>query len=352
MNRPPPTSPNWHDGTGTGFAGYGGQMQYQQYQQPGSPGLMTGGELQPGEGQGPEGQPNQPGAMYQGQGADLKQIQLNKLRKIAEQYELHGGAVNALRALEGYDIVILCDDSGSMNTPVAGGGQASGDPFAQRSTRWHELKSRVVQILRIAVALDEDGIDIYFLNRDGAKNVTDERQVEALFKEPPKGYTPLREAWTRMMKDYARSEKRLLTIIATDGEPNVMDEKGTLRVDSPQFAQVLKARNRPAFFPVVIMACTDNDDEIAWLNGLDDKCPNCDVVDDYLTERKDILKVQGEAFKFSQGDYVVKTLLGSINPIYDNLDERKLNRKEKALYYGIPESQVKDTAEKGECNVQ
>lgn len=37
-----------------------------------------------------------------------------------------------------------------------------------------------------------------------------------------------------------------------------------------------------------------------------------DVVDDYISERAEIQKKRGKGFVFTQGNYVVKTLIGSI----------------------------------------
>ena len=43
-----------------------------------------------------------------------------------------------------------------------------------------------------------------------------------------------------------------------------------------------------------------------------------------MTERKQILKVQGARFPFSYGDYVVKALAGPIDSRLDSLDEVRL----------------------------
>jgi hypothetical protein len=40
----------------------------------------------------------------------------------------------------------------------------------------------------------------------------------------------------------------------------------------------------------------------SYLNDWDKKIPNLDVADDYRSERKEILKVQGKDFPFSFGD--------------------------------------------------
>jgi len=260
--------------------------------------------------------------------------QLERLKQVAERYELAGGAVSKLRILASYDIVVLADDSGSMAN-LAHEPNAN-DPFAAVPTRWQELCERVVQIVEIATCLDEDGIDIYFLNRAPVFNVKDVGHAASLFAGVPAGYTPLSAVYRRILNEKVRgSEKKVLIIIATDGEPNVQYGANWVS-DTNGFFQLLSSRDGldPARCPTTIMACTDNDAEIRWLNQIDDQVPHVDVVDDYISERKEVTKVQGRDFPFSRGDYVVKTLLGAIFDIYDGLDESKLLPEQYVEYFG------------------
>ena len=70
-----------------------------------------------------------------------------------------------------------------------------------------------------------------------------------------------------------------------------------------------------------IVACTDDDDEVEYLNRWDIEIPNLDVVDDFRNERAEIKGIKGADFHFTFGDYVVKSLIGSIDPELDNMDE-------------------------------
>lgn len=54
-----------------------------------------------------------------------------RLNQVAQQYNIHPQFAARLHALSNYEVVILCDDSTSMNTPIHGTNQ----------TRWDELKS-------------------------------------------------------------------------------------------------------------------------------------------------------------------------------------------------------------------
>lgn len=56
------------------------------------------------------------------------------------------------------------------------------------------------------------------------------------------------------------------------------------------------------------------------------KIKNLDIIDDYNSEKKEVIKIQGDKFNFSFGDYIVKALLGSIDPYFDKLDEQKISK--------------------------
>ena len=58
-----------------------------------------------------------------------------------------------------------------------------------------------------------------------------------------------------------------------------------------------------------------------YLNNWDQTIPRLDVIDDFRNEKLEILGAQGSNFKFSFGDYIVKSLIGSIDPEMDGLDE-------------------------------
>ena len=68
-----------------------------------------------------------------------------------------------------------------------------------------------------------------------------------------------------------------------------------------------------------------NYNAIDYINKIDRVVPGIDVVDDYRSEHKEVIRYNGKNFKFSFGDYVVKSLLGPIDPYFDNLDERNQN---------------------------
>ena len=250
-------------------------------------------------------------------------LRLERLRQVAGRYEIRPDFVAKLRQIESYQLVMLCDDSGSMNTPVTPGpGAPKYDPYSMTKppTRWDELCRTTSAVVELASCLT-DSISIFFLNRPPLFNVNSADQVHAAFRyAPPSGFTPLTKVVSNIISANAQilQERRMLLIIATDGEPT--DEYGTRDVKG--FLNMLK--HKPGNVFVQIMACTDDDASVGWLNQADDSIPNVDVTDDYYSEREEVLKIQGQSFHFSFGDYLCKALLGPIDKYFDELDEVKI----------------------------
>ncbi|KAJ3409627.1 hypothetical protein CcCBS67573_g01790 [Chytriomyces confervae] len=266
-----------------------------------------------------------------------EQQRLDAFRQLVERQEISNLMALKLRKLEAYDIVIICDDSGSMNTKSTMGLQVS-NPYAPATTRWDELKLTVQIVTDIAATLDEDGIDVYFLNRAPVRNVFSAEQLQQAFANPPRGYTPitrvLRQVLHEKRSQAIESGKKLLVLLATDGTPTTdsgVDDKQGLR------QLLMHERGGRGEVPVVFLACTDDETEVGYLNEWDKQIPDVDVADDYISERKEILAVQGHNFPFSRGDWVCKMLLGPIDAEIDALDERRVGDHGGSTVYSSPQ---------------
>lgn len=226
---------------------------------------------------------------------------LKQLKAILIKYDATTDKAEDLLVLKDYDIVIIADDSGSMSASLPTGG-----------TRWSELKETVTQILEIACCFDADGTDIYFLNRGDVKGVakSDDPRLVDKFAKPPGGSTPLAKALERMIKDQSGS-KPLLVLIATDGVPDG-GAASVIPVIKSSIAGRLKARYQ-------LLACSDREADIKWMNDLDDQFKEVDCTDDYESEKAEVLRV-GLVNKFSRCDWLMKALLGPISKKYDALD--------------------------------
>ena len=240
---------------------------------------------------------------------------LEALQAILQKYEITIADANDLVLLQDYEIVFIADDSGSMQLcSVPPNERRLG---AQMPSRWDELCETIRVVSELACCFDADGIDIHFLNRPSVRNITsvrDPRLVQAL-AAPPAGTTPLTEKVQTVLREHAQTEKPVLMMIATDGEPNSGPQK---------FKNVIRnAINKTdgCTFKFQILACTEDDDQVAWLNEFDDATEGLDVTDDYYSERKEVLAA-GRVSTFKRSDWVIKALLGPISSKYDKLDQR------------------------------
>ncbi len=86
------------------------------------------------------------------------------------------------------------------------------------------------------------------------------------------------------------------------GEPDIATLEGVLR------------NERTPLTYVTFLACTDDLQAVNYLSYWDKAIPKLDVLDDYRSERAEIQRTRGITFPFSFGDYIVKALLGAIDP--------------------------------------
>jgi hypothetical protein len=190
----------------------------QQFQQPPAPQQVQQFQQPPPQQfQQPLQQPQQP------------QFAVDRFRPFFDKYGISPYYHNDLRTLDRFDIVIVADDSGSMSTLVG-----------QGKTRWDELKEVLSVVIELGVLLDEDGIDILFLNRGTRRKVKSPQEIMDLLRQPPQYRTPL-SSRTREAMRLANPSKPMLLLIATDGEPYTVDNRYDPNYDSIEtFRRVLE----------------------------------------------------------------------------------------------------------------
>ncbi|CAF3613036.1 unnamed protein product [Rotaria sp. Silwood1] len=74
----------------------------------------------------------------------------DRLQAIATRYEINDTLTQRLNILQQLKIVVLCDDSDSMNTPV----------YGATRTRWDQLRCIVRIVTEIGTVFDSNGIDV------------------------------------------------------------------------------------------------------------------------------------------------------------------------------------------------
>ena len=255
-------------------------------------------------------QPSAPPPKYEMGGGNISKGE--KVEKLLEKYEIHPFFSEKLSILDDFEIVCIIDDSGSMKTPL--------NDHTGHATRWDELKNIINTVMDIALTFDDDGVDLHFLNRGTFMNVTNHDILNEHLKPIPYGRTPLTRVANQVFDQYAHNPKKVLVLIATDRVPT--NQQGY--PDLKAFEECIRKRDTNKFY-VSFLACSDNDDEIGYLNTMD-SVPHVDILDDYYSEKKQILKIQGNKFPYSLQDHIVRLILGPIYSEFDDLDEKPIHK--------------------------
>jgi hypothetical protein len=251
------------------------------------------------------------------QSSTTHQSSSKRLQAVLDRFEITIAEAHELAVLEDFEIVVIADDSGSM--------QMSSVPAHQRKlgqtskTRWDELQDTVGLIVELGACFDASGLDIFFLNRPPISGVTSasDQQLIRSFACPPQGSTPLTETMQKVAKTCG-GEKPVLLFILTDGEPN-----GGATNFCKELSRLVKKQSTSHTFKVQIMACTADEDAVAWLNDVDHQFKEVDVTDDYHSEMLEVLKGAKKVNKFTRGDWCMKAMLGPVSSKFDAWDEKK-----------------------------
>eukprot|EP01061_Rhynchopus_euleeides_P047864 TRINITY_DN988_c0_g1_i4.p1 TRINITY_DN988_c0_g1~~TRINITY_DN988_c0_g1_i4.p1 ORF type:complete len:130 (+),score=45.05 TRINITY_DN988_c0_g1_i4:47-391(+) len=92
-----------------------------------------------------------------------EQADMQKLNELLSRHQITIADANDLVLLQGYEIVIIADDSGSMSLSSVPQNQRR---LGQREpSRWEELGGTLQMVVELATCFDKDGLDIFFLNR-------------------------------------------------------------------------------------------------------------------------------------------------------------------------------------------
>lgn len=83
-------------------------------------------------------------------------------KKLVKKHDISRFFSKKLKVLYDFKIVFILDDSGSMNERLDDSPLNHGD---YKATRWDELQEFMKISIEIASVLNEEGCDVYFLNR-------------------------------------------------------------------------------------------------------------------------------------------------------------------------------------------
>jgi len=233
-----------------------------------------------------------------------------RLATMRETLGLPDQYVHDLLKLVGTDIVVVADDSGSMN--------AITDPrkITEPVTRWEELQQTLRMLVTMLLVVEHvDGFWLKFLNDTEWYKITEKDQLEQIFMAKPRahGKTPLKANLEPIMQGYGSDEKDTLLLILTDGEPSDCSFE--------ELSQIIRGK-RPDVFCSFAM-CTDENEVVDRYNQVVDPIQGCDITDDFASERAEAIRFGN---KLTPYQWLAKMLLVKF-PKYDHLDEKRLDRR-------------------------
>ena len=260
---------------------------------------------------------------------DWTQEKRHRFEQLSREMEWDVASIKeAAHALAGANVVIIADDSGSMGQAVRNS-PVPPPPGKFVTTRWDELINFLTLILKVGAELSHS-VNFHFLNAGPVDDVHAWEQVEPIALRGPTDFTPLCGVMQRVFDrwDPAKTDRRLITVIATDGVPS----------DIPQGKNAAQAvgdilRDRPSIDRsfVTFLTCTDNDYDVAYIKELDSSVPNVDEVDDYYTEAAEVAKAGHKLYgHFSVGDWALRAVVGATIPAWDRSDEQQASAQGRA----------------------
>ncbi|CAM2724468.1 unnamed protein product [Rotaria socialis] len=216
-------------------------------------------------------------------------------------YSHESDAASSVDALS----ITYCDDTATTKSPVQ-------PESAQTSVRCHSCSSHCHSFPYEPTTRIDDRLREITLKYE-IRQELDPQTVNQIFSNPPRGYTPLVSALQSIFQLPATRrgyDKKVLVFIATDGAPT--DDYGNINVQDLE--HVMNVVRQIETTHVMFLICTDDSTCVDYLNEWKNTMANVDVTDDYRTERDKAQRKYGLNAPFSIGDYIVKALVGAIDP--------------------------------------
>lgn len=243
------------------------------------------------------------------------------LDKICQQWRLPKELAADLVKIALFDVVLLADDSGSMQ-------------FEQGGERIEDLKMILSRVTYATSLFDQDGIEIRFLNSQVQGNhVTSEGQAGQIVSQIRfSGLTPLGTALDQkilqpMLLNPARQgqlRKPLLIIVISDGAPAGEPADAVFNAVMRASDELRRSRYGPDSLSLQFAQVGNDMKAQEFLGQLDSHPvvgPLIDVTSDFEYEQDQMMKTTGE--NLTGEGWIMKLLLGSIDSSYDTKDERR-----------------------------
>ncbi|SGZ51498.1 CIC11C00000005481 [Sungouiella intermedia] len=222
-----------------------------------------------------------------------------------------------LAGLRGYDVVYIVDDSSSM----------SWEESVSKIIPWPHARDALITFSTLCAQWDEDGQDVYFLNRnEPVLNATPQQIAEVFNLTLPNGGTNMGARLAKIARayfeEYDAGEVKPMNIIAiTDGQ--FSDD--VISVIKWIVVQLDKRDALPNQIGIQFVQIGADRAATKCLQMLDDDLEDMglsrDIVDTVPWSPR---KVDGPGF---DGKYLIKVVCGAINKKIDNQGRRKKGTK-------------------------
>ena len=154
-----------------------------------------------------------------------------------------------------------------------------------------------------------------------------------LSKTKPKGMTPLHESVSKVRKEVVQmlpqlkaDGSKVAIVIVTDGSNHSLENLG--KTESEMNQNLVEALESLQGLPVsvVVRLCTDYGPLVDFYNDLDERLDRMDVVNDYLSEAKEVYQ-HNPWLNYALVLHRMREM-GQYSQLFDWLDERTLTREE------------------------
>ena len=220
-----------------------------------------------------------------------------------------------------YDIVIFGDDSGSMGTE---------EPKEDNLTRWELLKQVVKTIGFWSSLMDADGVVVRFINSIVEGNgISNSAEIDGIFRTVrPSGGTPLGEQLDakiirKIIVPVIQSQeiqRPVLVLNITDGVPTNSNAVKQTILNCRNFCASTKyGENAVAFSFAQIGSERSATEYLSQLDSDPHVGHLIDCTSEYSIEKKEC------GAEFTEAVWIVKLMIGAIDPAYDAADEQPQN---------------------------
>lgn len=217
-----------------------------------------------------------------------------------------------------YDIIIFGDDSGSMGTE---------EPKEDNLTRWEILKQVVKTIGFWSSLMDADGVVVRFINSMQEGNgISNSAEIDSIFRTVrPSGGTPLGEQLDqkiirKIIVPVIQSQeiqRPVLILNITDGTPSNQNSVKQTILNCRNFCAQTKYGENAVAFSFAQIGSDRSATE--YLGQLD-----VDPLIGHLIDCTSEFSIEKEecGAGFTEAVWVVKLMIGAIDPAYDSADEQ------------------------------